>query len=279
MTLALRTLTTLGSARAFSAMQIQGEVHRLGLRERQLTQLNAHKTWKPTLIGLFATAGFALAAMTGPAAAQSFSVTSLVTDNQAYLTSQGYSAAVTVDPNLINPWGMDHAPGGPWFIGNTGTEATMSGSSNGTFYTGAGVKVGSNVSIPEGAVPPNGPTGVVYNSSASGFSLPGGGHSQFFVASLDGTISGVGAGGSSASQVAAGQTPPVGPPHSIYTGLTMGNDGGASYLYAANNATGQVDVYNSSFQQSRLQATLQTRQRLRMDWPPTTSKTWMAKSG
>src|SRR5207244_2732629 len=39
------------------------------------------------------------------AAASAYQQTNLVTDNQDFLISHGFSAAVSVDPNLINPWG------------------------------------------------------------------------------------------------------------------------------------------------------------------------------
>src|SRR4051794_20794271 len=45
----------------------------------------------------------------------------LVTDDNTFLVSQGFTAANTVDPNLINPWGMSFSGGGPFWISNQGT--------------------------------------------------------------------------------------------------------------------------------------------------------------
>jgi len=54
---------------------------------------------------LFATAfAFALPCST-EALCQTVSQINLTTDNQDFLTTQGFAAAAHVDPNLINPWG------------------------------------------------------------------------------------------------------------------------------------------------------------------------------
>ena len=45
------------------------------------------------------------------------------------------------------------------------------------------------------------------------------------------------------------------PDHSVYTGLTVGAVGSSDYIYAANNRTGAVDVYDSSFKAVSLGAT------------------------
>jgi len=192
---------------------------------------------------LASAAGIGALFSAGCASAASFVQTNLVTDSQTYLASAGFSAAATQDPALINPWGMDHTPTGAWFIVNNGNQGSGTGKSTGGFYTGAGVKQ-SSVTIPQtavgsmGAGAPTGPTGVVYNPSTS----------QFIIADLDGHLSTLNFGATTSVEAAAGPTPQMGPPHSIYTGVAIGTLAGTTYLYGANNATGGIDAYNPSFQ-------------------------------
>ena len=137
---------------------------------------------------------------------------------------------------------MDHTPTGAWFIANTGDEGSSSGKAIGAFYTGSGVKQSSAV-IPQtavgamGAGAPTGVTGVVYDPATS----------QFVIADLDGHISTLNFGATTAVERATGPSPTMGPPHSIYTGVAIGTVSGSTYIYAANNGTGDVDVYNSKF--------------------------------
>ena len=198
---------------------------------------------------LLAGAGLAALSAGGPASAASFSQTNLVTDSQAYLASAGYAPAATQDGALINPWGMDHTATGAWFIADTGDEGSSSGKATGVFYTGAGVKQ-STVTIPQtavgpmGAGAPTGATGVVYNPSTG----------QFVIGDLDGHISTLGFGATSSVQAAAGPTPAMGPPHSIYTGVAIGDLGGQTYVYGANNGAGGIDVYGPGFHPAALGA-------------------------
>ena len=60
---------------------------------------------------------------------------------QTNLVSDGSVAAVTVDPSLINPWGMSYAPGGEFWVSDNGTGVS-------TLYNGAGAKAGLTVTIP-----------------------------------------------------------------------------------------------------------------------------------
>jgi uncharacterized protein (TIGR03118 family) len=200
------------------------------------------------LAGLSAgVAGLALLLQAGAASATSFTQTNLVTDSQSYLASAGYAPAASQNAGLINPWGMDHTSTGAWFIAITGDQGSPSGQTSGVFYTGAGVQQ-SSVVIPQtavgpmGAGAPTGATGVVFNPSTS----------QFVISDLDGHISTLNFGAPSSVQVATGPTPSMGPPHSIYTGVAIGNVGAQTYVYAANNGTGAVDVYGPNFKPAAL---------------------------
>jgi uncharacterized protein (TIGR03118 family) len=183
-------------------------------------------------------ASLAASAALAPAMAGDYQQTNLVTDNQAALAAGGYAAAAHVDPNLVNPWGMDRSPTGQWWVSNTGTATS-------TLYNGSGVPSPLVVTTPQNnCCGPSGPTGQVYNGG-SGFVLPTGGASRFIIANLDGSISAWnGAQGSTAVQVVPGRT---GGNLAAYTGLAIGSTGGQSYLYAANNITGAIDVFDQSF--------------------------------
>ena len=196
---------------------------------------------------LFAAAAFAglTLAMATSASAGGYAQTNLVTDNPAIVAAEGYSPAAYVDASLVNPWGMDHAPGGPWVVANAGwPTATPGPASFVTSYNGKGVKTGPTIlSLQNGAGGSGGLTGLTYNDSA-GFDLPSGGPAQYLFANLDGSISGWNAAQAAAVQVIPGR---AGGNHAKYSGLELGDFGGATYLYAANHLTGKIDVFNESF--------------------------------
>jgi uncharacterized protein (TIGR03118 family) len=178
------------------------------------------------------------------AAAQGYKVTPLVTDDQTVLSTLGYGPAATVDPNLINPWGFDHSPTGPWVVANA------FGSGTATVYSGAGAIQSAPVVTPQnGGGGPAGPTGLVY-AGGLGFSpASGGGATQYAIANLDGSISSWDGSSAGAQVVVPGRT---GGNLAAYTGLAVGSTGGANYLYAANGITGQIDVFNETYNKASL---------------------------
>ena len=159
--------------------------------------------------------------------------TNLVTDDQAFLTSQGYAPAAFVDPHLINPWGVSYGPTGPFWVSNQG-DATS------TLYNGAGAPQPLVVTVPGAPIGPSGPTGQVFNGTSS-FATPSGAIPRFLFANLDGSISGWVPGSTTATVLVN----PSG--NNVYTGLTLASSGGSNYLYAANRAANTIDVYDSSF--------------------------------
>ena len=180
-------------------------------------------------------AALAAAMLALPVAADPiYSLTPLVTDDQDALADQGFAPAVTVDPNLINPWGVSLAPTSPFWVSNQGTNTS-------TLYTGEGEKVPLVVDIPQ-AGPPTGPTGQVF-AGGSGLMLSNQSEGLFFFASLDGSISGWNQAAGTTAEVVV--QPSAG---AIYTGLALANMNGSSFLYAANNLTGAIDVFDSNYQ-------------------------------
>jgi uncharacterized protein (TIGR03118 family) len=157
--------------------------------------------------------------------ASSFTQTNLVSD----LSTEG---AVTVDPSLKNPWGMSFSSTSPFWISNeVGNTSTL--------YSGAGVQTATvKVSVP------GGPTGQVNNSAGAGNFVVNGSASSFIFDTLSGTIAAwngsLGAMGTAATLVST--------PGAVYTGLALGNNGSANYLYAANFAAGGgINVFNNAF--------------------------------
>jgi uncharacterized protein (TIGR03118 family) len=112
----------------------------------------------------------------GPSAARAqYQVTNLV-------SNQDDEGAKTVDPLIVNAWGLVHPPGGPYWISDNNSGWS-------TLYTNAGAKVPLDVLIPTaGGNGPGTPTGVVFNGSPE-FKIKGS-QAIFLFDTLDGTISG-----------------------------------------------------------------------------------------
>ncbi|HZS53046.1 MAG TPA: TIGR03118 family protein [Bryobacteraceae bacterium] len=142
--------------------------------------------------------------------------------------------AVTVDPNLTNPWGISFSSTSPFWVSNE-----RSGTS--TLYNGAGVKTALTVTVP-----PSAPTGQVFNAAGTGNFMVNGTASNFIFDTLAGTIN-------AWNNVPTGNTVAtalVTTPGAVYTGLAMGNNGTANYLYASNfTAGGGINVFDSNFSQ------------------------------
>jgi uncharacterized protein (TIGR03118 family) len=214
----------------------------------------------PSRLGtLFAAAACVGLVVAGPhaARAQGYVQTDLVTDNQAALAAKGWGPAAYVDPNLVNPWGIDKAPGGPWVVANagfpTGAPGPVGTASLITSYNGSGAPAYTApiTSAQNAGAGSGGLTGLVYNGSTS-FVLPDGSPAQYLFSNLDGSISGWNsAEGSTSVEVVPGRT---GGNAAKYSGLNIGVFNGQSYIYAANHQTGAIDVYNSSFQRVSLGA-------------------------
>jgi uncharacterized protein (TIGR03118 family) len=172
---------------------------------------------------------------------------------QTNLVSDSISIpAVTIDPNLINPWGLAHSATSPFWVSDNGTGVT-------TIYTGAGTPVtvtGGHevitIATPPGQTSLASPTGDVFNIAGTGFNITSGGvtgSSVFIFATEDGTISGwnpnVNKGSSSVLAVDNSQ----GGAGAVYKGLAIGQTEDGTFLYAANFRNGTVDVFDQNFKQ------------------------------
>ena len=179
--------------------------------------------------GLFATAAAIslIFAATSAAAVTTFNVRNLVSD--------GSVPAKTIDPSLVNPWGVSFSPTGPFWVSDNHTGVS-------TLYNGAGTKLGLTVTVPPptGASPPSAPTGQVFNGTAS-FAI-GGTKPLFLFGTEDGTISGWAPSFGTTAQLA-----PTSANGQVYKGLAIGSNGTGDHLYAADFHGGVVETYTNGF--------------------------------
>jgi uncharacterized protein (TIGR03118 family) len=174
---------------------------------------------------------------------------------QTNLVSNGTVPAQQTDANLQDPWGLSFATTGPFWISDQA--ANFGGSAATTVYsvsstqppTSSGVQLVVGVANQGNAAPSsaNGPTGQVSptapgitTSSTTDFQLNGA-QASFIFANLDGSISAWNGGASSTIEATvAGAS---------FTGLAIANTStGAAQLYAADQNSGKIDVFNSNWQ-------------------------------
>lgn len=141
--------------------------------------------------------------------------------------------APTIDPTLVNAWGLAFNPNGtPWISSQGGHVSNV--------YNSEGVPRPINlVTIPSPASTTGGnPTGLVFNGVSTDFIIPGHGAAAFIFDGVDGVISAWnGSLGKQAARITVGQ--------GAYTGLALATSGGKQYLYGANFATGHIDVWDN----------------------------------
>src|SRR5689334_10318295 len=78
------------------------------------------------------------------------------TFTQTNLVSDGFIAAPTIDPNLINPWGVSFSATGPFWVSDNGTGVTTIYNGDGTPAAPAGHHV-ITIATPPGATDPAAP--------------------------------------------------------------------------------------------------------------------------
>jgi uncharacterized protein (TIGR03118 family) len=186
------------------------------------------KSLSPVFLGLVVSFGI----ITAAAQTNSYQQTNLVSDMTG--------VANNTDPDLINPWGISLSPGGPFWVADN-----KSGFS--TIYDANGVTALSPVTIPAppGDTSASTPTGTVANTATSGF-LVNGAPAQFFFDTQNGTIAGWYTGSTAVLLVNNSST------GAVYTGLTMITNASGTFLLANNFFSGQVEVYNSSYNRATL---------------------------
>ncbi len=161
---------------------------------------------------------------------------------QTNLVSSVPGLATITDPLLVNPWGVSRSPTSPFWTSNQGTNTSTLYAVTGSTNVSQVLTVNANgfVGIPTTGAGPQGPTGQVNNTNTASFQLVPGTPStsaRFIFANLNGTISGWAGGLTSTIEVST--------PNAVYTGLAINNAG--TFLYAANGAAGNINVFDSSF--------------------------------
>jgi uncharacterized protein (TIGR03118 family) len=152
-----------------------------------------------------------------------FAQVNLVANNSSY-------GAVTVDPNLVNGWGIAFAPSGPAWLSANGTGLSP-------IYSATGSILRPPVAIPTNAASIGGaPTGTIFNGT-SGFKLSNGNPARFIFVGEDGVISGWNSGNN--AEVA------VNNPGASYKGITLAMDENVPFLYVANFTQHKVEVYDT----------------------------------
>ena len=159
------------------------------------------------------------------------------------LSSNQVGQAHHDDPLIVNAWGLVHAPGSAWWVSdnNSGWSTLYDGQGN----LNQGLKVliptgGNGPDSPKGFNGPGSPTGIVWNGS-NGFEVQGWA-AVFLFSTLDGTISGWAPQSNFNQAILAVDNSKAG---AVYTGLAISSSG--NLLYAANIASGAVEVYDANF--------------------------------
>ena len=149
------------------------------------------------------------------------------------LVSDQPGHAAHTDPNLVNPWGIAHSSGSPFWVSDNGAGVS-------TLYNGSGIPQPQPTPLvvtippPTGGTPPSAPTGVVFNGTSDFAS------SHFIFATEGGTI----ARWNSGTDAITVGNPPSG---AVYKGLAIGSDGSANFLYATNFHAGTINVFDKNF--------------------------------
>jgi uncharacterized protein (TIGR03118 family) len=164
----------------------------------------------------------------------SYTQTNLISD----ITNPPGGAPEKTDANLKNPWGMSFSSSSPFWVSNqrTNTSTLYAGDKTQSDGTISPITINGLVVSVAG-----GPTGQVRNNTTD-FKLANGTAASFIFATLSGTISAWNNPAGTTAQVEATRT------GAIYTGLAQGtSSSGANFLYAANQSTGKIDVFDKTF--------------------------------
>ncbi|MBV8140754.1 MAG: TIGR03118 family protein [Verrucomicrobia bacterium] len=156
----------------------------------------------------------------------------------------GGLGATTIDPSLVDPWGIARRTTSPWWVADRATGvSTLYTAGSMLYYGTTESKIPLVVTIPHTPQTAKGsPTGIVFNGS-NDFALAPGKPAIFLFVSLDGTISGWNPGVS--PNLAIEKVP--GSTDSVLTGATIAQIGDRRFLYVADIRRGELAVYDTNF--------------------------------
>jgi uncharacterized protein (TIGR03118 family) len=164
-------------------------------------------------------------------AGSTFSVTNLITNNQALNPAQ------VTDPNLINPWGVSFGATTPLWVSNEGAGVA----SLYDISTSDKVTIVSSPDFPV-MIQGGGVTGQVFNGSSTAFN-----GDPFVFVTLGGAVEGWRPSLGNTAEVLSLANSANG-----YDGATLVTVNGDSYLLAANTKAGNIDVFNGTATQPGL---------------------------
>lgn len=138
----------------------------------------------------------------------------------------------SVDPDLINAWGIAFPANGPIWVSSMATGFAK-------VSNGDGTNLRTTIGIPSPTLAQGGhPTGVVLNTS-TGFRLGNGNPARFIYAGADGVISAWNGGQNAIRKITdTGE---------LYLGLALAVDGRNDFLYIANFSSGKIEVFDTSW--------------------------------
>jgi uncharacterized protein (TIGR03118 family) len=152
------------------------------------------------------------------------------------------AGALTVDPDLVNPWGMAFGSTGNLWVANNGTGKS-------TVYAQDGAKQNLTVTIPSATAGEAGvPTGMIANATTD-FVVPGAagspalGPASFIFAGEDGIIAAWNSNAGTAAVMVANRSANG----AVYKGIAMASNAGANFLYLTNFKGNSVDVFDATF--------------------------------
>ncbi len=161
------------------------------------------------------------------------------------LTSNLNSLAPTMDPNLVNPWGLSRSSGNAWWVSDNGKGVS-------TLYNGTGNIEPLVVPIPAADRSNTGsPTGTMFNGDPNSFQVAPSKGAIFLFVTEDGTISGWNPGVSSSAVIKVNTHG-----KSVFKGATIAtvetSEGPKPYIFAADFRRGRVAVYDDEFRSVRI---------------------------
>jgi len=173
-----------------------------------------------------------LSVLVPPAAfAQQYNRTDLVSS----IPGDGTNPLNGHDTQLVNSWGLTRSAASAFWISDNGTGLA-------TVYNGVGNKTLTvTIPVPSGVNQHSSPTGVVANGTRD-FALPGSTAAKFIFVTEEGTIAAWN-GGAAAVIVKDNSGK-----RAVYKGCTIAEWNGKHFLYVTNFQSGEIEVYDSTFQ-------------------------------
>lgn len=188
-------------------------------------RVSAFARLRKSALLVFALAAVAVLAASPAAATNSntYVVTPLVSNNGV--------PGTTVDPRLVNAWGLVAGPMTPWWVSDNGADFS-------TLYRASGTKVNLNVTVA------GGPTGIVFNGVTSSFPVgSNNAGARFIFATESGTIAGWHPSLGTATQVKVNSSSAG----AVFKGLAIAVTPTGPQLYATDFHNAQVDVFNGTW--------------------------------